>query len=275
MLWARMMGGVTGLKSLCRALFAVVCGCGLMVFAEPGLAERLRIMAPDLPGTSEEGGFGRDAETVRKVLAYCGHDAEFVIQPFGRHIVTYRSSHAADAVMTVPLGMQLPGKSTAAYIWYQNGAVYDANRVARVSGLADLWGRDVVTFKDGIRLLELEEHQSRFRTLSEIANQRIHSHLLFLGRVDAILADGLIVAEANRRLLASDSGILALSQLPEVRFAPIFHPSPYKMVFRNPPLAEEFDKCYDEAYAAGVVSAIDEKYIGKYQDELGYRYLGF
>ncbi|MBW4935709.1 transporter substrate-binding domain-containing protein [Marinobacter sp. F4206] len=246
-----------------------------MAFAELSLAERIRILAPDLPGTFEEGGFGRDAETVREVLAHCGHDAEFVIQPFGRHIVTYRNSDRADAVMTVPLGMQLSGHSTAAYIWYQNGAVYDANRISRISGLADLWGLDVVTFKDGIRLLELEDYRSRFRTLSEIANQRIHSHLLFLGRVDAVLADGLIVAEVNRRLLTSESGVAEHSQLPKVRFAPIFHPSPYKMVFRKPPLAAEFDKCYDEAYAAGVVSEIDEKYIGRYQAELGYRYLGF
>lgn len=265
---------VTGLMKLHRVM-SVLCLGMLLGFVRPGVAEHLRILAPDLPGTSEIEGNGRDAETVRRVLKLCGYEAEFVIQPFGRHIVTYRHSARADAVMTVPLGTALPGHSTAAYIWYQNGAVYDANRISAVSEVSDLWGLDVVTFKDGVRLLGLGEFRSRFGNLFEIANQRIHSHLLFLGRVDAILADGLIVAEVNRQILAEETRIPGVSEGLDIRFSPIFHPSPYKMVFRQPSLAREFDDCYDEAYAAGVIREIDEKYIGKYQDELGYRYLGF
>lgn len=269
------MAYFSGLMTFKKAVSAIGLGMLVMGFAPTSLAEHLRILAPDLPGTSEAGGFGRDAETVRRVLEHCGYETEFIIQPFGRHIVTFRDSAKADAVMTVPLGMRLPGHSTAAYIWYQNGAVYDANRIPEVSELADLWGLDVVTFKDGVRLLGLDEVRSRFGNMFEIANQRIHSHLLFLGRVDAILADGLIVAEVNRQMLAEETRIPGASDGLDVRFAPIFNPSPYKMVFRQPSLARDFDDCYDQAYAAGVVGDIDEKYIGKYQDALGYRYLGF
>lgn len=257
-----------------KALISVICGSFLLALSAGSQADRLRILAPDLPGASEEGGFGRDAETVRRVLKRCGYDAEFVIQPFGRHIVTYRESVSADAVMTVPLAARLRGASTAAYIWYQNGAVYDAKRTPEVSDLADLNGLDVVTFKDGGSLLELDELKTKPGSISEIANQRIHSHLLFLGRVDVILADGLIVSEVNRQILTSKTAALGLKEMPELRFAPIFTPSPYKMVFRDSGLAKAFDRCFDKAYADGVVTEINEKYIGPFQDELLYRYLG-
>ena len=209
------------------------------------------------------------------MLHLCGYEAKFLIQPFGRHIFTYRDSDKADAVMTVPLGTQLSGYSTAAYIWYQNGAVYDANRTPSINSVADLQGRNVVTFKDGIELLELEDFEASLGSVLELANQRIHSHLLLLGRVDAILADGLIVAEINRRILTSTTAMLELDPLPDLKFAPIFTPTPYKLVFRDPLLAEAFDRCFDQAYADGVIMAIDEKYIGRFQRALGYRYLGF
>ncbi len=258
-----------------KTSLAVLCGFFLLAFSSLSLAGVLRILAPDLPGTSEPGGNGRDAETVKRVLQRCGYEVKFLIQPFGRHIFTYRDSNKADAVMTVPLGTQLSGYSTAAYIWYQNGAVYDANRIPPINSVVDLKGLDVVTFKSGIELLELEDFEASFGSVLELANQRIHSHLLLLGRVDAILADGLIVAEINRRILTSATAMLDLDKLPDLKFAPIFTPTPYKLVFREPEMAKTFDRCFDRAYAEGVVTRIDEKYIGRLQRSLGFRYLGF
>lgn len=258
-----------------KLLIAALWTCCLLLPPGVGTADGLRILAPDLPGASEVGGIGRDAETVRRVLQRCGHETEFLIQPFGRHIVTYRDSDKADAVMTVPLATELPGGSTAAYIWYQNGAIYDANRVQRLTSLQDLRGLEVVTFKNGVELLELDDLAPGIGSVLEIANQRIHSHLLLLGRVDAILADGMIVAEINRRILTSSTALLELDQAPALRFSPIFTPSPYKLVFRDPSLAEVFDRCYNEAYADGDVTEIDEKYIGRFRRALGHRYLGF
>jgi len=258
-----------------KLLTPILFACCLMLAPVVGMAGGLSILAPDLPGASESGGKGRDAETVRRVLQRCGHDAEFLIQPFGRHIYTYRDSNKADAVMTVPLATELPGGSTAAYIWYQNGAIYDASRTERVVSLDDLRGKDVVTFKDGVALLGLEAVRPTFGSILEIANQRIHSHLLLLGRVDAILADGMIVAEINRRILTSSTGLLELDHAPDLKFAPIFAPAPFKLVFRDPSLAETFDRCYDQAYADGVVTEIDDKYIGRFHRALGNRYLGY
>ncbi len=258
-----------------KRLMVLLCGWYLYLLSAVGQAEEISILAPDLPGASEPGGLGRDAETVKQVLRRCGYQVEFLVQPFGRHMVTYRDSDKADGVMTVPLETQLPGGSTAAYIWYQNGAIYDADRIASITSLEDLHGRDVVTFKNGVELLGLEDSSANLGSIMEIANQRIHSHLLMLGRVDAILADGLIVAEINRRILLSNSSMPKLKRVPTLKFAPIFAPAPFKLVFREPEMALVFDRCFDRAYTDGVVTEINEKYIYRFQQALGHRYLGF
>ncbi|EMP57480.1 hypothetical protein MSNKSG1_00696 [Marinobacter santoriniensis NKSG1] len=233
----------------------------------------LTIVAPELPGSSEAGGVGRDAELVAATLRECGYSAKFIVQPFGRHMLTYRQSLRGDAVMTVPLYRNLPGYSTSAYIWYQNGAYYDSERVGPINTIADLKGLNVVTFNDGIKILGLEALVPYLGEVHENTNQRIHSHLLFLGRVDVILADGLIVAEVNHRI--REQGLLPKGEfdLKNFRFAPIFNPTPYKMVFREPGLARAFDECFDRLYRKGTVTVILEKYLAPYQGELMHRYL--
>ncbi|HAC29923.1 MAG TPA: amino acid ABC transporter substrate-binding protein, partial [Marinobacter hydrocarbonoclasticus] len=51
-------------------------------------------------------------------------------------------------------------------------------------------------------MLGIESHIESFASYSEFADQRIHSRMLFLNRVDVVLADGLIFAEINHRLRA-------------------------------------------------------------------------
>ncbi|WP_166263261.1 transporter substrate-binding domain-containing protein [Marinobacter caseinilyticus] len=237
--------------------------------------ETLTVLAPDLPGTSEAGGVGRDAETVKRVLQLCGYETTFILQPFGRHILTYTKSAVAAAVMTVPLPRQLEGASTAAYIWYQNGAIYDSAITPHIASVEDLYGLKVVTFKDGVELLDISDIESRLGDLLEISDQRVHSRLLMLRRVDSILADGLIVAKVNQGIREQEGNSRLFLDESQLRFAPIFTPSPFKMVFRDPLLAKAFDGCFDEAYKQGIIGDINEKYISPYQHELGFRYLGF
>lgn len=241
------------------------------IFAETA---KLLVVSPDLPGAAEQGGQGRDAEIVRQVLKLCGYDSQFVVQPFGRHIRTYNEKTGYDAVMTVPLQVDLDGASTAAYIWYQNGAYYDVTRVDPIRSVRDLSGLHLVTFKDGIRLLDLNNLVPDAASILEIADQRVHSKLLFLKRVDVILADGLIVAEVNRRLLDNDDTSRKSAVGSSLRFSPIFPPSPYKMVFRNEALAKDFDKCFEGATEGHLIHDINQKYLKPFQHELRHRYLG-
>lgn len=251
----------------------------LVFFATAGFAstdqpKELVILSPDLPGKSEEGGVGRDSEIVATVLQDCGYSVRFVVQPFGRHLWSFRHLDKVDGVMTVPLEYQLPGFDTAAYIWYQNGAFYSATRTAPIDDVTDLYGLDVVTFQDGIEILDLEAEEKNFGSLYMSANQTLHSQLLMMGRVDAILADGMIVAEINRRVRKkSNSAPVLTHQRDEYLFAPIFDPTPYKMVFKSREIAEQFDPCFDRLYLNGTITAINDKYMEKYSDELHHRYL--
>lgn len=247
----------------------------LCLFSASAPAEHLLVMAPDLPGASEKGGTGRDAEIVKQVLAWCGYEAEFVFHPFGRHLRSYEEVDRYDAVMTVPLGAELRGSGTAAYVWYQNGAFYDANRVGPIQSVDDLAGLHVVTFRDGIELLELNDLAPDTASVLEIDDLRTHNKLLLLGRVDAILADGLLVAEVNRRNMESADFRSKYGNGVSLRFAPIFPPLPYKMVFREAAMAEEFDLCFDAAVSGHLIEKIHDRYIGPLQRQLRHSYLGF
>ncbi|MBU2953727.1 amino acid ABC transporter substrate-binding protein [Marinobacter sp. F3R08] len=205
----------------------------------------------------------------------CGFKARFTMQPYERHARTYRDRPEFDAVMTAPLFWDLPGFATSAYIWYQPGAFYNHSRLGNVETLADLEGLHVVTFRGGINVLGIQDKLSMFGSITEITDRSIHSRLLFMGRVDAILADGFVVAEVNRRIFQSKRlQEMWPSQSDTFRFAPIFNPVPQRMVFREASLAEAFDKCFDRLSDRGVIDAINDKFIDKYQSVLRFRYLG-
>ncbi|MGB1479085.1 MAG: amino acid ABC transporter substrate-binding protein [Marinobacter salsuginis] len=242
-----------------------------------GLAEslkRLKVLAPEIPGAAEPNLEGRDIELVLATFEECGFSAQFVMQPYERHARTYRERQDFDAIMTVPLHWRLPGYSTSAYIWYQNGAFYNHSRVGPIERIKDLAGLNVVTFRQGVDVLGISNNVPEFASLTEIADQTIHSRLLFMGRVDAILADGFVVAEVNRRIFREKRrGENWPSQSDTFRFAPIFNPAPHKMVFRDPELAAAFDQCFDDLRKSEVIADINQKYIDKYQHVLRFRYL--
>ncbi len=212
---------------------------------------------------------------VSAVLRECGYQSEFIVQPFGRHMVTYKQSDWSDAVMTVPLPQEVPGYSTSAYTWYQNGVFYNPERAGHIRSIEDLKGLNVVTFKHGLEMMDLGSAASSLGWVYEHVSQEIHSRLLFLGRVDAVLADGLIVATVNRRL--REAGKLPEDEVVAERFlfAPIFTPLPVKMVFRRKELAISFEQCLDRLYADGTVNEINERYFSALEEELGHRYLGY
>jgi hypothetical protein len=248
---------------------------GLPQFGLAESSKRLKVLAPEIPGAAEPSLNGRDIELVLATFNECGFDAEFVFQPFERHARTYREREDFDAITTVPLHWRLPGYSTSAYIWYQNGAFYNYSRIGPVERINDLAGLDVLTFRQGVDVLGISSNVSEFASLTEIADQTIHSRLLFMGRADAILADGFVVAEVNRRIFREKRrGESWPSQMDTFRFAPIFNPAPHKMVFRDSERATAFDQCFDDLRQSEVIADINQRYIDKYQNVLRFRYLG-
>jgi ABC-type amino acid transport substrate-binding protein len=256
----------------------------LIGMALPAAARPVTVLAPELPPMVSADGTGREATIIKEALAGCGHEVRFKVVPFGRHWNDYRDSVQAggqgavqvDAVSTVPAGVEMPGARSAPYILYQNGASVLTSSGLNVQSLADLAGKRVITFSGAPDVLPgLRAAIPSFGDFRERADQMVHSNLLFAGRVDAVLADGLIFAEYNRQLQekAKSAGGLPFDPAQPVQFTAIFPPTAYSMVFRDESLRADFDRCLAEMKAKGRIDAIDREWVARYAATVGDRYL--
>lgn len=255
------------------ALWAIM----VLANATPALADQLVIVAPELPPMFHADGTGRDALIIREALAACGHGVRFRVVPMGRHWGDYGTG-AADGVAVVPPGMRLPGWPSDVYARYQNGASVLTSSGLTINSLADLVGKRVVTFAGGTEILPgLREIADRFADLRERADQMVHSNLLFAGRVDVVLGDGLIFAEYNRQLRerAGTGQHLPFDANQAVVFTAIFPPSPYTVVFRNERLRDDFNRCLGILSTTGRIDDIARAAVEPYRDAVGNRYLGY
>ena len=231
----------------------------------PALAEDLEVRMAEIPPHMDVGGEGREADIIRAISKACGWTVMFDVEPFTRHWRSFESGDG-DAVGTVPIGMTLGGIQTDSYVTYRNGVtMLDATGITPTS-LEDLAGLDVVAFAGATDVLPgLLEARAGFSSYREVGDQLSHSRLLFAGRVDAILGDGMITAEYNRRL--ANGPILAVDASQPTTFSPIFEPTRFAMVFRDPDRAMAFDACLDQSREA--IAAINAAYVERYRDAIG------
>ena len=245
----------------------------LTLLAGGAWADEIHIIGANLPPMMMEGGEGREAEIIRATLERCGHTITWDLQPFTRHWASFDGG-AGDAVTTVPQGMPIAGQATQAYVSYQNGVSHLSASEA-LDSLADLSGRSVVSFQGAAEILpDLGAARGSFSTYREMTDQLSHSQLLFSGRVDAVVGDGMIFAEYNRQLAAKGDS-LGFDPTQGVTFNATFAPSHYTMAFRNPAHAADFDRCLAEVQADGTVQAINTRWADRYRDVLGTQYMGY
>lgn len=258
-------------RSFTTGLFAAVTiAIGL---STPARADEIRIIAHDLAPMIMPDGTGREAEVIKHVMERCGHKGIFDFAPFARHWKVYKSGKG-DAVVTVPTDMSLPGTQTKSYVQYHNGASLLASNASGVTSLDSLAGRSVITFMGGRTILpNVDEAVSSFSSFKEISDQQRHSMMIFAGRVDALLSDGMIFAAYNDRLRASGKS-RGFDPRQPVTFRAIFDPTEYSMNFRNPTHAADFDRCFAEADAAGEITRINTAWVERYRNTLGDQYLG-
>ncbi len=241
--------------------------------AGAALSDGIHVIGAALPPMMMDGGKGREAEVIQATLERCGHSVVWELQPFTRHWASFNKGQG-DAVTTVPMGMPMQGDTTQPYIQYQNGVSFLATHSA-VTSLEGLSGMSVVTFQGASSILPgLSDVQDSFGSYREITDQIVHSQLLFSGRTDAVIGDGMIFAEYNRQL-ARNSGALSFDPTQPVTFNATFAPSEYAMAFRNPSHAADFNRCFEEISADGTVAAINTKWVEQYRDVLRDQYMGY
>lgn len=255
-----------------KLLAAVLATSQLALIAAPAVADTVTIMAPDLSPMVYADGTGREAEIVSAVLGHCGHEVVFEVQAFTRHWASFEAGNG-DAVMTVPTAMPMEGTKSKPYISYQNGVSFLAGTGRDYASLSDLSGLSIAAFKDASNILPgLAEASGTFASYREMMDQETQSKLLFGGRVDGIIGDGMLFAAytASLREAGADSLIDASQPL---EFRAIFEPSNYTMNFRDASLSADFDRCFSELEADGTIAAINTKWIDKFRDTLGTNYL--
>lgn len=250
---------------------------GLIVAAGSAGAAEIRVVGPLLPPMLTENGTGREADLIGQSLKRCGHAVRFVVQPFTRHWRSYQDEPVFDAVATVPAGLDLPGYRSVAYIQYQNGVSSLRGQGLKAADLAGLAGKSVITFADARKILPgLEAAIPTFASYTEQSNQIIHSRLMFAGRVDAVLGDGMIFAEYNAQLRKQNAvQPLGFDLSQPVAFRAIFAATPYSLMFRNQELRDDFNRCFAALEADGGIAAINRSYVERHRDVLGDQYLGY
>lgn len=253
---------------------AMVITAVVIAAARPARADMVEVVAANLPPMMTESGEGREAELIRAALERCDHDVIFRVQPFTRHWENFQEG-VGDAVATVPPGYPIGAETTEPYIQFQNGVSVLASKEPSVERLSDLAGRNVIAFGDASEILPgLKEAVPGFAGYREVTDQIVQSRMLFANRTDAVIGDGMLLAEYNRSLLETP-GSLSFDPSQPVIFTKIFEPSDYVMAFRDAALADDFDRCFAEIRADGTVDAINSAWVDRYRDVLGNDYLGY
>jgi polar amino acid transport system substrate-binding protein len=198
----------------------------------------LRVVTALLPPHMDERGQGREADIIRTALP--DQTIAFHLQPFGRHWSAFLSDERFDAVTTVPdaVNDKLKGYRSQTYIRFQNGIGYRRDRFPGTStelGLGDLAGRRVVAFAGAAKILPgLSGHIKDYPLYLEEKDKRVHSALLIGDEVDAVVADGAIFFEYNKRLGAKRSI--------DTKFVALACATPYHMVFRSADVRDAFNR---------------------------------
>lgn len=268
---------MTGLRSL---LLGALLLAGLASAAGNAVAQdRFTVAVPRVPPHVFQSGEGRDTSSLRVLLECAGiRDPRFQVFTFPRHWVGFLVAGDIQAISTVPGdgGLVDPPKGgqvffTEPYIQYVNGAITLAP--LQVRSLSDLAGRRAISFVGGSAILPgLADAIRGMAAYRETGDQQVHSALLFSREVDAILADGLIVAEYNRRLAEEPKGALNFDPTQRVTFTPLFPPTPYRAAFRDRALRDRVNACLTQTPVKDRLAAIHRNYVERYRDVVGDRY---
>lgn len=279
--WLR---GVSPAVLIACAIVLVLLAAGAADYASHvrrGREKTIRIATALLPPHMNERGEGREADIIRAALKRAGINerVDFFILPFTRHWAAYQRDNRFDAVTTVPDRLQssavsgagslepaaagalrFDGFLTKVYVQYENGVVYRTAAFGDGLGpkpLTSLAGKRVVAFAGASAILpELREAVSGFAFYAERDDQYEHSVMLSRERVDAVIADRLIVDHYNREV----NGAAYATISDTLAFDTIYCPTNYRLVFRQDALRQAFDRGLELLRESGELEEINKRY---------------
>jgi polar amino acid transport system substrate-binding protein len=240
--------------------------------AEPAHGPKTIYVAVGLvPPNEEKNRSGREAEIIATALEMgdskfltdgkpITHERiRFIVEPFAQHWYSYETETRIDAVATVPDSVELKGYKSEYYITYRNVIGMLPSRAALGNDLTSLRGARVVSFPGALRIIPQLKAlpQDYFGLFIERENQLDHSEMLMRGQVDAIIADAMIMAYLDRKVIADRT--VKKKTLPV--FTDIFAPTCYRMVFRDARYKQVFDSGLKKMIENGMLKEIDDRYL--------------
>lgn len=183
---------------------------------------------------------GLEYDIVREALALEGH----TLKPhFTSPVRVARDMQAGlvDAAMTMRPGTPgLQAYYSDSHVSYQNYAITLAQRHVRIDSIADLAGRSILAFQNAATNLgpEYRAVTKANPAYREDSRQELQPTMLYLGRVDVIIADRHIfewyahTPEVTTKVDSSQP----------LEFHPIFPATDYHVAFRDQSLRDSFNK---------------------------------
>ncbi|MBI3444586.1 MAG: transporter substrate-binding domain-containing protein [Magnetospirillum sp.] len=200
---------------------------------------------------------GMEYDIAKEALALEGHEMKPVFMPLGRVMKSLERGHV-DAALT-----QRPDQGgklafSQVYITYRNYAITLASRNIKVERFDDLSGKSVLAFQNATHYLgpEFKKVADGNPHYREEATQVVQPLLLFLGRVDVVIAD--------RNIFGWFSGLpevkAKVDTTQAIRYHAIFPPTDYRMAFADPALRDSFDHGLAKLRASGEYTRILARY---------------
>jgi polar amino acid transport system substrate-binding protein len=209
---------------------------------------------------------GLEYDVVREALALEGHTLTPRFVSFAR-VVRELEGGMVDAAMTMRPDSGVKAHYSDSHVTYRNYAITLASRNLTIKSINDLGGKSVLAFQNASLYLgpaykAVADANPHYR---EEARQVMQPILLFMGRVDVVVADRFIFGwfahdpEARGKV---DTG-------QGLRFHPIFPATDYHVAFRDPALRDSFNRGLKKLRDNGTYARIVERYSPYLKDEGG------
>jgi len=200
---------------------------------------------------------GMEYDIVKEALALEGHVMTPRFGPRGRMAWAVETG-IADAALTQLPGIVVDAHYSDVYVTYRNYAITLAARDLRLNRVEDLASHSVLAFQKaslhlGPAFKAMAEANPAYHEEARQASQPI---LLFLGRVEVVVADRNIFNWFARQpeVAAMTDGVQA------VTYHPIFPPTGYRVAFRDPELRDSFNRGLARLKASGEYDRIAARY---------------
>ncbi|MEM6190107.1 substrate-binding periplasmic protein [Shewanella scandinavica] len=208
------------------------------------------------PYIIEDAESGLEIDIIKAAFKEMGQSVNFKFYSRKRQIL-YFNKDRLDAVMTMNPANGVDGYWSNDYVDYTNVAISLAAQHLEIKSIADLKNYSIAAFENARLLLGTEFNAVAQQTIyREVDTQLSQNRMLYLGRINTVIADRYIFTQLNRFVEPNIDTQQALS------YHFIFPPTSYRMVFHNSVARDTFNQGLAKIKANGIYQALVVKYLG-------------